>query len=241
MTGELGFIEYLYKPSQAMRVLIDEANQSWFLARDVCEVLGLADVSMSMQRLDEDEKLIQTIHVSGQNRNAWFINESGLYNLVFTSNKPEAKAFRKWVTSCLLPVIRKRLEMGKIDKLPLEAHTKRETQVTMAKEANGYAYRKNGVKGCIEHNQSIVKAVSGKYPHELKEEAKAKGLPSKQRKSGKEVLRHTAPAQACAVSLGDRLVSKGYNPNGSLRAATASLEVFRIIEELSVELLEEHY
>jgi prophage antirepressor-like protein len=91
----------------AVRVLRDENGEPWFIAKDVCDVLGLADVSMSLKKLDEDEKLIQKLFVSGQYRNVWLINESGLYSLILRSNKPEAKKFRKWVTSEVLPAIRK--------------------------------------------------------------------------------------------------------------------------------------
>jgi anti-repressor protein len=67
--------------------------------------LGLDDVNKATERLDEDEKLIRKIFVSGQNRDMITINESGLYALVLRSNKPEARRFRKWVTSEVLPAI----------------------------------------------------------------------------------------------------------------------------------------
>lgn len=92
--------------NQPVRVeMID--NEPWFVAKDVCEALSLSDVSMTVNRLDDDEKLIQTLLVSGQGRQMWLVNESGLYNLIFQSRKPEAKAFRKWVTSEVLPAVRK--------------------------------------------------------------------------------------------------------------------------------------
>ena len=83
------------------------AGEPWFAAKDVCNILGLSDVSMTVKRLDDDEKLTQTVFVSGQGREMWFINESGLYALIFQSRKPEAKTFRKWVTKEVLPNIRK--------------------------------------------------------------------------------------------------------------------------------------
>lgn len=82
-------------------------NQAWFIAKDVCTALELSDVSMTVKRLDDDEKLIQTVLVSGQGREMRFINESGLYNLIFQSRKPETRAFRKWVTNEVLPLIRR--------------------------------------------------------------------------------------------------------------------------------------
>ena len=90
-----------------VRVLADERGEPWFVAKDVCDILGLSDVSMSLKKLDEDEKLIQKLFVSGQYRNIWLINESGFYSLVLRSNKPQAKKFKKWVTSEVLPAIRK--------------------------------------------------------------------------------------------------------------------------------------
>ncbi len=82
-------------------------GEPWFVAKDVCGILELSDVSMTLSRLDDDEKLIQVLFVSGQNRKIWIVNESGLYALIFQSRKPQARAFRKWVTSVVLPSIRK--------------------------------------------------------------------------------------------------------------------------------------
>lgn len=92
-------------PTHALRVeMID--GEAWFVASDVCEALGLDDTSKACSRLDDDEKLTRTMFVSGQNREVLIINESGLYSLILTSRKPEAKKFKKWVTSEVLPAIR---------------------------------------------------------------------------------------------------------------------------------------
>ncbi len=82
-------------------------GEPWWVAKDVCDVLAITDTSQAVSRLEDDEKLMRTLDVSGQNREIWLINESGLYSLVIRSNKPEAKTFRKWVTSEVLPSIRK--------------------------------------------------------------------------------------------------------------------------------------
>ena len=78
-----------------------------FVAKDICDVLGYKEVSKTLSKLDEDEKLTRKIFVSGQNRDMQCINESGLYTLILRSNKPEAKKFKKWVTGEVLPTIRK--------------------------------------------------------------------------------------------------------------------------------------
>jgi prophage antirepressor-like protein len=83
-------------------------DEPWLVAKDVCEILGLSDTNMALRNLDDDEKLTQKIFGSGQSRKMWLINESGFFALVLRSNKPEAKSFRKWVTSEVLPAIRKK-------------------------------------------------------------------------------------------------------------------------------------
>lgn len=82
-------------------------QEPWFVGLDVCDVLGLKNPRQSLSTLDEDEKLTSVIRTSGQRREVAVINESGVYHLIFRSNKPEAKAFRKWVTAEVLPAIRK--------------------------------------------------------------------------------------------------------------------------------------
>ena len=113
--GETAMQTFTFNPSnQPIRVeMID--NEPWFVAKDVCDALQLTEVSNTISRLDDDEKLTRTLFVSGQGRQMWLVNESGLYNLIFQSRKSEAKAFRKWVTAEVLPTIRKtgRYEMRK--------------------------------------------------------------------------------------------------------------------------------
>ncbi|PHC14344.1 BRO family protein [Bacillus toyonensis] len=84
-----------------------QGEDVWFVAKDVCDALEHSQVSKAVERLDEEEKLMGTLFLSGQNRKTWLINESGLYSLIMTSRKEEAKQFKKWVTSEVLPSIRK--------------------------------------------------------------------------------------------------------------------------------------
>jgi len=81
-------------------------HEPWFVAKDVCDCLRLGNVTESLRGMDDDEKMTSVVLRSGQNREVNLVNESGLYNLIFQSRKPEAKAFRKWVTSEVLPSIR---------------------------------------------------------------------------------------------------------------------------------------
>lgn len=84
-------------------------DEPWFVAKDVCDVLELTNHRMAIKSLDEDE-VNSTYLTDALNRQRItnIVNESGLYTLIFQSRKPEAKAFRKWVTSEVLPSIRKK-------------------------------------------------------------------------------------------------------------------------------------
>ena len=77
------------------------ANEPLFLAKDIASIIEHSDVSTMMRSIDEDEKLIQTIFVSGQNREAWMLTESGLYEVLMQSRKPIAKQFKKGVKAIL--------------------------------------------------------------------------------------------------------------------------------------------
>lgn len=90
-----------------VRIVADEKGEPWFIAKDVCGILGLTDTSMSVGNLEEDEKGTSKVCTAGGNQVMTIISESGLYALVIRSNKPKAKKFRKWLTSEVLPSIRK--------------------------------------------------------------------------------------------------------------------------------------
>ena len=79
-------------------------NQPWWVLKDVCDILGLTNPSVVADRLDEDERAKFDLGRQGETT---IINESGLYNVILRSDKPEAKPFRKWVTAEVLPTIRK--------------------------------------------------------------------------------------------------------------------------------------
>lgn len=85
--------------------VINKGDQPWFVAKDVCDILGLTNPSESIKVLDDEEK--STLRISEGGPEANIINESGLYYMVIRSNKPDAKTFRKWITSEVIPSIRK--------------------------------------------------------------------------------------------------------------------------------------
>ena len=92
----------LFKARVVMR-----CSDPWFVAKDACDCLKITNVSQACQTLDEDEKGIYKVYTLGGSQDMMLISESGLYALIMRSNKPEAKVFRKWVTSEVLPSIRK--------------------------------------------------------------------------------------------------------------------------------------
>ena len=84
------------------------SGEPWFVLKDVCKVLELGTPARVAERLEEDEvSLAHIIDSIGRKQEMTIINESGLYNVILRSDKPEAKPFRKWVTSEVLPSIRK--------------------------------------------------------------------------------------------------------------------------------------
>ncbi len=82
-------------------------GEPWFVAADVCAALDIINPSHAVTRLDEADLANSYVSSSGQRRSMKIVNESGLYDLVLDSRKPEAKKFRKWITSEVLPSIRK--------------------------------------------------------------------------------------------------------------------------------------
>jgi len=83
-------------------------GQVWFVAADVCAILGLTNVSMALSRLDGADISSAEVWSAANNRHYALksVNEFGLYDLILDSRKPEARAFRRWVTSVVLPTIR---------------------------------------------------------------------------------------------------------------------------------------
>lgn len=90
--------------SNEVRTLLIE-NEPWFVLKDVCDILELSNPTMVAGRLDGDE--VTKFNLGGLSGESNIVNESGLYKVIFQSKKPEAKKFTKWVTSEVLPSIRK--------------------------------------------------------------------------------------------------------------------------------------
>lgn len=86
-----------------VRVLLKD-GEPWFIAKDVCNILELSNVTVAIQRLDDDE--VTKLDLGGLSGDTNIINEYGLYSLILGSRKPEAKKFKRWITHDVIPSIR---------------------------------------------------------------------------------------------------------------------------------------
>lgn len=87
---------------------IEKDGEPWFVGKDVATILGYSDTDQALRKhVDDEDKLTRQIDGAGQKRNVTVINESGLYSLILSSKLPTAKEFKHWVTSEVLPSIRK--------------------------------------------------------------------------------------------------------------------------------------
>ena len=140
------------------------------------------------------------------------ISESGMYKLALASNLEKAKPFRDWVASEVLPAIRKKGYYSIADQsTAIMIHTNTAIQKQNSKDINAKNYIEKGIESVIEYNRNSCLLHTGKSPKEIKEIGKSAGLKSEECKSAKEVLRHTKPELACAMSFTDSLVKKGFD------------------------------
>lgn len=108
-----------YQDNEVRTAEVD--GEPWFVLKDVCTVLNLSTPARVAERLDKDE--VSQTHITdslGRQQDTTIINESGLYSVILRSDKPEAKPFRKWVTSEVLPTIRKTGGYGQKTLSPIE-------------------------------------------------------------------------------------------------------------------------
>ena len=84
--------------------VVEKDGEPWFVAVDVCDILGLSNPTIAVSRLDKDERAKFNL---GRQGDSTIVNEPGLYALILGSRKPEAKAFKRWITHDIIPSIRK--------------------------------------------------------------------------------------------------------------------------------------
>lgn len=198
-----------------------------FMAAEIGRMWGHTNVKQAVNRLlnESEYKVIQKsvypdffkILVSNnllpsKAQRTQLLTESGVYKLALASNLEKAKPFRDWVTSEVLPSIRKRGYYSIANQSnAIMIHTNTSIQKTNSKDINAKNFIEKGIESVIEYNRMSCLLHTGKTPKEVIKDAKEKGLKSKETTSAKEVLRHTKPELACAMSFTDSLVKKGFD------------------------------
>jgi prophage antirepressor-like protein len=154
---------FKYNGSQVRTIMQD--GEPWFVAKDVCEILELGNITLALDRLEEDEFSSTKVTDSlGREQETYIVNEPGLYSLVLGSRKPEAKQFKRWITHEVLPTIRQTgtystKPMSTEDMIILQAQSVKElkAEVHDLREQQGYQMeRLEDVKrGLVDVNEPI--------------------------------------------------------------------------------------
>jgi prophage antirepressor-like protein len=216
---------------KSVRVVLIDGNP-WFVAVDVCRVLELNNTSQALVGLDEDEKGVTTADTLGGPQKLSIINESGMYSLVLTSRKPEAKRFKKWITSEVLPTIRKTGSFSFGNMPAMANHTRRSIQVGHSKDINQVMMERGGRDAIVSYNTKNCVVQSGRLPKEWKTLGKDAGLSSRQCASAKDVLRVKEPQVACGMSLADQMVVGGVSVEDGISIGKESQALFRRMLEV---------
>lgn len=106
MSNQIQIFNFQNNPNFPVKVIIQN-NKEYFLAKNVCDILELANVSQALSRLEKEDIISNDTLTNGGIQKMSYVSEAGLYELVFASKKPEAKEFKKWVFNKVLPDIRK--------------------------------------------------------------------------------------------------------------------------------------
>lgn len=151
-----------YQDNEVRTVEIN--GEPWFVLKDVCAVLGIGNSRMVFDRLDSDEKGVSQIDTPGGLQNVNIVNESGLYNVLLRSDKPEAKPLRKWVTSEVLPSIRKtgsyaQKPLSPVEMFAMQAQINLEQERRLAAVEN----RQGELTLQVQHNSDAMDKVTAAY------------------------------------------------------------------------------
>ena len=164
------------------------------------------------------------------------VTESAMYKLALASNLEKAKPFRDWVTSEVIPSIRKKGYYTLADQTQnLMLHTNCDIQKQNSKDINSKNLIEKGISGVIEYNRNNCLVHTGKRPNEVIKAGKEIGLKSKDLVSAKQVLRNTNPEIACSMSFVDDLVKNGFDFNTvSELALKSAIPLFKGMIELGI-------
>lgn len=148
-------------------------SQPWFVAKDICAVLGIGNPSDAVRSLDDDEyRLVPAALVSSEGRpqdTINLVNEPGLYSLILRSRKPEAKAFKRWITHDVLPAIR---QTGKYEARPALPQTHAEALRALADEVEQHEKTRQALAEAKPKAHSWDVLASGKGDYSVADAAK---------------------------------------------------------------------
>ncbi|MFD5675581.1 Bro-N domain-containing protein [Streptomyces sp. NPDC127040] len=161
---------FAFEGAEVRAITID--GEPWWIARDVCGVLSIRNVADALGSLDEDERGVVTADTPGGAQQVATINEPGLYSLILRSRKPQAKAFKRWITHEVIPAIRK---TGSFTVKPLDELELAERQVVLIREkraALARAVKAEAFQSAIEAGDGLtLRAFHKKYFSEVGERA----------------------------------------------------------------------
>ncbi len=165
-------------------------GQPWFAIVDVCKVLGIINPSMVGDRLDSDDlSAIGLIDSMGREQRTRITNESGLYELIIRSNKPDAKRFRRWITSEVLPALRR---TGSYSIMPVEPEDDLDLMVKAIGHIREHRQRIASLESGQRELAAKVSASAGEYDEfTTLAYAKLNGLPTDRVSCQKHGLRAT--------------------------------------------------
>ena len=106
MKEDKSLVEFQFN-NHNLRIITDKNDNYWWIAKDVCDILEISKYRDAIARLDDDQRGSVRVDTPGGMQDMAAVNESGLYDLIIRSDKPEARPFRKWITSEVLPAIRR--------------------------------------------------------------------------------------------------------------------------------------
>lgn len=167
-----GLQDIMYISNQHVRTIMIN-GEPWFVAKDVCDILDIKNPSDTLRKVLSDwEKGIEIVYTHGGPQQMGIVNESGLYHLIFVSRKPEAEAFRRWVTQDLIPSIRKtgRYEIGTPKRRRLLPRDRKEIDPNFWTEIRKYVLPKDirdvaaRMNVTLRHAQKVLAGTVTSYP-----------------------------------------------------------------------------
>lgn len=195
---------------------IEKDGEPWFVGKDVAVVLGYGDTDQALRKhIDDEDKLTRRFDGSGQNRQMTIINESGLYSLVLSSKLPTAKKFKRWVTSEVIPSIRKTGSYSALDMTQLSPEMQMLKLLTDKAIATELAQKQQEQHlQLVEQKVEGIRELVGINPNQWREDCRRLIVRIANRMGGNEYIRDVNAEvfqqvdERAGVSLATRLTNK---------------------------------